>query len=207
LLIRNVAYNLDFSLKCDESRDRIVNRPRLPRTSEFGTPDYNQKVISRRNKRVDFGSEAQAQYYSDWSYMAVWLASSIESLPSNEAIGHKLGINRTNTTRIVDFLLSAGLCVETENGLRPSVTNTHLSNSSPLVNRHHVNWRLKAIERLPGLTDDELSFTAPVSLSAEDFKKIKMIILNAIEDISTKVEASDPQVIAYPNIDWHEVKP
>jgi hypothetical protein len=52
-----------------------------------------------------------------------------------------------------------------------------------------------------------LSFTAPVSLSAEDFKKIKMIILNAIEDISTKVEASDPQVIAYPNIDWHEVKP
>ena len=165
----------------------------------------NDQIISRRNKPIDFSDEAKALYYSDWNYMAVWLAASIESISTKEEIGHKLGIDRANINRIVEFLVSTGLCKETENRLRPRITNTHLAKTSPLINRHHINWRLKAIESFPRLSDEALSFTAPVSLSRQDFIKIKRVLLDAIEGISATVEASEPQTIAYLNIDWHEL--
>ena len=166
----------------------------------------NQSIDSRRKGVARFDDEAQAQYYSDWSLMAVWLAASIKGLSTSEAIGHKLGLSRAKVESILEFLLSVGLCVRAPDGVQPGVTNTHLPRTSPLVNRHHTNWRLKALANLENLSPDELAFTAPVSLSRADFETIRRIILDAIEAVSDTVEKSEPEILACLNIDWFEIR-
>jgi uncharacterized protein (TIGR02147 family) len=166
----------------------------------------NQTIDSRRKGVAPFDQEAQAQYYSDWTLMAVWLAVSIKGLSTSEAIGQKLGLSRARVESILEFLLSVGLCVRGPDGVRPGVTNTHLSRTSPLVNRHHINWRLKSLANLENLSADELAFTAPVSLSQADFEVIRRIILDAVEAVSDTVEKSEPEMLACLNIDWFEIR-
>jgi len=166
----------------------------------------NQSIESRRKGVALFDDEAKAQYYSDWSLMAVWLASSIKGLSTSDAIGQKLGLSRAKVESILEFLLSVGLCVRGPDGVQPGVTNTHLPRTSPLSNRHHTNWRLKALANLENLSPDELAFTAPVSLSRADFETIRRIILDAIEAVSDTVEKSEPEILACLNIDWLEIR-
>ena len=166
----------------------------------------NQSIAARRRGTAVFSDEAQAQYYSDWSLMAVWLAVSIKGLSTSESIGKRLGLTRARVETILDFLISVGLCVVTEEGVKPGITSTHLPRNSPLANRHHTNWRLKALAHLDDLSEDDLAFTAPVSLSRKDFEAIRRIILDSIEDVSETVEKSEPEMLACLTIDWFELR-
>lgn len=165
----------------------------------------DQSIAARRRVAAAFNDEAQAQYYSDWSLMAVWLAVSIKGLSKSDAIAKKLGLARARVETILEFLISVGLCVVTEDGVRPGITNTHLPRNSPLANRHHANWRLKSLADLDDLSADDLVFTAPVSLSRKDFDSIRRMILDAIENVAETVEKSEPEMLACLNIDWFEL--
>jgi hypothetical protein len=51
---------------------------------------------------------------------------------------------------------------------------THIEDSSPLVARHHRNWRIKAMERHPVMKPKtELAYTAPMTLAESDVLKIR----------------------------------
>jgi hypothetical protein len=56
------------------------------------------------------------------------------------------------------------------------------------------------------MSDAELAFTAPLSISAKDFGKVREILLNAIEQSSKVVEGSEPEKVACLNIDFLEVR-
>jgi hypothetical protein len=82
------------------------------------------------------------------------------------------------------------------------MSQNYVRASSPLVKRHHVNWRLKAIEHYEKLSDSELGFTAPLTISKKDFDIVREEILKFIQDLSKRVEKSDSEIVACLNIDW-----
>ncbi|OFZ49131.1 MAG: hypothetical protein A2381_16160 [Bdellovibrionales bacterium RIFOXYB1_FULL_37_110] len=169
--------------------------------------DDFQNVSSRVVTKTELDNEDKAVYYSDWTYMAVWLLTSIPEFNNINKIAAQLELPAKRITRIMEFLIKVGLCAADENGdIHMGISKTHLESNSPLVNKHHVNWRLKAIENYNKMTSAELAFTVPITISKKDFRKIKNDILEFIEKASETVSSSPAEELACLNIDLFTIK-
>jgi uncharacterized protein (TIGR02147 family) len=160
-----------------------------------------QSVSSRMPSATELKESDRALYYSDWSYIAIWLATSLANHQRAKNIGDSLKLDTENVERVLLDLVKMGLCQESETGFVMNIQKTHLPASSPLVKRHHINWRLKAIEHIPAVHIDELIFTAPMTLSKEDFFWLKHALLDLIESTSNRVKTSESEILACLNID------
>ena len=52
------------------------------------------------------------------------------------------------------------------------------------------------------MNKDDLAFSAPLTVSREDFARIRTELLAAIEKASNIVGPSNPEVVAVLNLDW-----
>ncbi len=163
------------------------------------------KVASRVKAKKKLDENSLALYYSNWQYVAIWLSTSIDGFDTVENISSKFNIEPLKAMRIIDFLIDTGLCTNKDGKYKMGKTRTHLESTSPLVTRHHTNWRIKAMENFEKLDPQELAFTAPLTISKEDFKTLKSDILDFIELASKKVEKTNPEVVACLNIDLFKV--
>jgi uncharacterized protein (TIGR02147 family) len=151
--------------------------------------------------------EQKAVFYSSWLYSGIRLATSIPQMQTVDAIAAFYQIPREKVRGIIDFLLATGLCVEEDGRIAMGPKTTHLEKTSPLVLRHHTNWRLKAISRYENLSAEDLVYSCPVSLRAEDQVLVREMILQFIERFLKKIVTSDPaENVACLNIDWFTVK-
>ena len=81
----------------------------------------------------------------------------------------------------------------------------HLDKTSPHLKQHHINWRIKSIQKLDHPDDLDLNFTAPLSLSKKDFEKLREELVRFIQTLSTTVEKTDPEEIYLANLDFIKV--
>ena len=79
---------------------------------------------------------------------------------------------------------------------------THMGHDSPFVNRHHANWRLKGLQYLENLSDNDLFCTGPMALSKEAAKSIRKSLVELIERSTKSAANSDSEVVRCLNIDW-----
>ena len=107
--------------------------------------------------------------------------------------------------QVLDFLIGHGLCIETEGQIRPGPQSTHLPSTSPLIARHHGNWRVKAMERHASLAlESELAYTSPMALSRTDAVMIRETLLQSIDQVVAIVDPSPSEATYCLNIDWFE---
>ena len=86
--------------------------------------------------------------------------------------GRTFGLPHPTVARAVEFLLSTGH-LKSENGYYAvGEANTYVGRDSRSVAKHHLNWRLKAIEQLDYIPEVELVFTNSIAISHKDFLKI-----------------------------------
>jgi uncharacterized protein (TIGR02147 family) len=163
------------------------------------------QVVRRIPQSQSLSPEQKAVFYSNWYYSAVRVLSSIPEWKNAEGMRKRLGLTREQFTTIERFLVEHGLCEEQNGILSLGPQSTHIEGTSPLVSRHHGNWRVKAMERHPSLNHDrELAFTSPMSLSRSDVPKVREA---ALEFISKACEICDPspsEVSYCLNLDWFE---
>jgi hypothetical protein len=104
---------------------------------------------------------------------------------------------------MIDFLIQNGM-VRDENGrlmVRPN--GMHLEKSSPLVHRHHANWRIRALARHETMGPNEMAYTCPVSINKRHQPVIREMLLQLIEKFLEKVkEGETADTLACLNIDW-----
>lgn len=82
----------------------------------------------------------------------------------------------------------------------------YLGNESPLIVKHHTNWRMKAIQKMDTRENDELFFTSPLSMSASDFAKIRELLAKAIQSSLEICKDSPAEDVFALNIDLFKVK-
>jgi uncharacterized protein (TIGR02147 family) len=155
------------------------------------------------NERLS--EETQSLFYSNWYYSAVRLATLIPGNDSADKIAAHLGLPIQLVQRVVGFLMNHRLIVEERNKLKIGPQRTHIDASSPFVNRHHINWRLKGIEHMDNLHADELFYTSPVTLSEKSMKEIKKMLLKLVVEMSEEVKNAKDEKIACLNIDFFEL--
>jgi len=197
----------------DESRFFLL----LLSLEKAGTPNLRQwykKEIDReiqrhltlkdRFKAKEFLTrEGQATFYGNWYYTAIHIALTIPSLRTKEALAKAFGIKLTTVSSVLEFLTSVGLAEQRGTEFVTGVTNTYLGSDSPLINQHHTNWRMRAISSLDNHNQDDLHYSAVVTIPADEFVKIKSSFAKTIEEARKHWnEAKNETDVCAVSLDW-----
>lgn len=177
---------------------RAIVKSRLEKIKE-----ETQKLENRIPKNVELSEEAKATFYSAWYFSAARLASGIENNFNAEDVARSIGIDRAKASQAVDFLLQHGLCALKNGKLIQGPQFTHLSAESPLVVKHHTNWRLKSLQSMEKVKlDSEMYITLPTALSVDLAKEIREKLLKLIGEIMKEIKESKSETLYCLNLDW-----
>jgi uncharacterized protein (TIGR02147 family) len=154
----------------------------------------HEKVLSDQQRTV---------MYSSWVYSAVLLfASTSEKGKTLEEIQARFTLPRPQVVGILNFLESAGLVEKSGEHYLMVPQMTFLEHGSPHLLKHHTNWRIKALSQIEQISESELMFTSPVSLSRQDFKKLREELAEYIKGFLATVKDSPADELACLNIDF-----
>lgn len=160
--------------------------------------DLSKRV--RQDKRLS--SEETATFYSHWSYAAIWLGTSIKNGRTLDELTQDYGIPRERTAQILQFLTETQLVILTNGRYKMGPQSVHVSRESPHLQRHHASWRLRAIQNNDNLSNEELMYTAPISLSQADFKKLRARLAEVIKEVTDVAIQSEAEQVACFNLDF-----
>lgn len=164
------------------------------------------KIANRLEEHRTLNDFERSIFYSSWLYMAVWLFTSVDNGQTIDAVSQRLSISRAQASEILTFLKGVQLCAE-ENGIyRMLSKHLHLEHGSPFLARHHTHWRVKSLQRIEDLSEEELLFTSPFSVSKKDFAKIREEIIKVIKSTSAIIKDSPAEDIACLNFELFWIK-
>lgn len=162
-----------------------------------------QKLSERLEKDRVLTDHEAATYYSNWAYTAITHLIACEPTLSIDAMATRLHLPRVTVAKIMSFLSETQILIPKESGgLDVGSKLTHIGADSPLVVKHHHNWRLRGFDQMMFADDADLFYTAPMSLSHETAKQIRAELPTFIEKIIKLVGPSPSETVRCLNIDW-----
>ena len=147
----------------------------------------------------------QAQFYSDWTYAAINLLTAIDKFQTAESIAKYLKIELKEVKRVLYFLETVGLSKNENGKYTIGDARTFVSRDAPFFLRHLSNWRLKSMEHLRSLAEDEVMYTSPIVVSQKDFSLISEMIVKFLKEFRAVAGPSESEVLCCLNIDWIKV--
>lgn len=166
----------------------------------------SQQLSKRvKHERVLTDSE-RAVFYSSWLYSAIRLACSLEEGLTVDDVVRRFSVSRERAIEILKFLTETGLCIHESGRYLMGPQRTYLEHGSPFLVRHHLNWRMKGMSRAEDISEKELMFTGPISISKKDFAALREQLAEQIKRASETVKESNPDDLACLNIDLFWVK-
>lgn len=167
-----------------------------------------QKKASQISKRmkadIELPETAKNIFYSSWIYAGVRNMSACPSFKDIDQIAAHLKLPRPLVQKTIDFLVHNNLCVMKNGQLDVGPQQTHVNADSAFVSKHHQNWRLHGLSKLPEASERNLFFTSPMSLSRETAEEIRPKILSFIEEIRKMIRPSPSEIVRCLNLDWFE---
>jgi uncharacterized protein (TIGR02147 family) len=163
------------------------------------------RMLKNRIEDVEtLTDEIKAHYYATWIYSAVRNLVSIDAQMSIGEIATRLKVSREAVVEATDFLQRHGLIENDKSGWRIGTRSIYLTSDSPLVNKHHQNWRLKSLQTMDNKNQEDLFFTSPMSLSKSVAREIRKKIVDLIQEVRKDSAPSDSETVRCLNIDWFE---
>jgi uncharacterized protein (TIGR02147 family) len=146
----------------------------------------------------------EALLFSNWQYDAVRLATSVDGLQTLDAISRRFALPKELVRQILDFLVRADLCAEKNGRFEIARRHLKLEPDSRMMDRHLLNWRSLAQERVVRSTSEDFFYSVPVALEAELASKIRARLREWLDELLPQLERSRSEVLRCLNIDWFE---
>ncbi len=184
--------------------DRAGNEPLRKYWQEKKSQvEFQKNKLSQRfDKHRQLTQEQRAEFYSSWIYVATWVSTAIEDRQSIQQVADRFKISREQAEKVLIFLTEVGMCIEKEGYFSMNESHVHVPNESFFVIKHHMNWRMKAIQRMDTRTENELFFTAPMSIAKKDFEHFREKVTHLIKEIVDKAKDSKAEEVVCLNIDF-----
>jgi uncharacterized protein (TIGR02147 family) len=145
----------------------------------------------------------QLIYYSSWVYGAIHALVSIPGFQTPERISRRLGIGVGQAGEALEFLVQAGLLERDPRGnLRIGKQQVHLGADSPLIAKHHINWRFQAVRAIEQNPRADLHYSSVISISKEDQKRIQHKLEEMIKSLKTVIRESHEEEVCSLSIDF-----
>jgi hypothetical protein len=168
----------------------------------------NQRLVLK--DRVDIKKSLepvdQATYYSSWYYAAIHVAISVPTLRTRESLKNYFSLSDETVLQALEFLTSVGLVEKKGDHYVQGVTRLFLGKDSPMIKRHHSNWRTRAMHSLDLALDKNLHFSTVVSLSKEDLLIIKEKLVKAIEETRGIIRESKEETVCCFAVDFFDLE-
>lgn len=139
-------------------------------------------------------------YYSSWQYAAVHMALSVPGLRKPGALAEKLGIPLRRVGAVLNFLVEHELARKEGTEFHPTEQALHLERKSPLISKHHSNWRLKAIQSVEE-SQKAMHYSGVISCSKKDLARVQEKLAKCLEECIEIVKKSPAEDLAVLNID------
>ncbi len=161
-----------------------------------------QKVSKRFTKEEELSDQQRSIFYSSWIYSAIRLfCSTDEQGRSLEDVMSYFQLTRIRASDYLDFLVSAQLCEQKNDLYKMGQQRTYIDRGSIYFLKHHLNWRMKSIERSEVATEDEKLYTVTMSVSQKDFLRIKEEVSKLLNEILKISQTTQPEKLACFNCD------
>ncbi len=138
------------------------------------------EIRERLRLTSELTGEERMVYYSSWHYAAIHVITSIPHYQTPDAIGRRLGLPRHFVLQCLQFLTQANLVIESDGRYEIGPRRIHLGRDSPLIARHHSNWRLQSLLAMDRPKPESLHYSSVVSLAKTDVDKIKDLLLDTL---------------------------
>ncbi len=162
-------------------------------------------LLNRLQYRKTLPEVEQATYFSAWYYAAIHLLISIPEFQTKEQLERHLKISPKKITQVLNFLVASGLAVEKKGKYQTGTTNLHLGNNSPMISKHHLNWRLQALQSIERERAEELHYSSAITIPREAVPKIRLTLVKAIEEVRKLTKSPNEEVLYCYAIDFFEV--
>ena len=181
----------------------------LARSASPQLKSYLQRRIDRRRRRRArllhrlkssdrLPEEAQASYYTSWELAAVHCLLSIPEYQSEAALGKRLRLPPRTLSHCIRELERFGIIRSKASGWEVLKKRLFLPEDSPLARSYHCIWRSKAVTKLQVDLENSFHFTTLYALSKRDIRKLRIIILNAIEQMEqTVVPSMEEELVCF----------
>lgn len=173
---------------------------------------YEKKIKSIRKEseslkkiidiKTEFPAEAKQLFYSDWSYGGMRMASGLPEINNAEDMARYFKKDFNEVKNKIDFLITHGLVKVVNGKLDFGLQSTHLENTSPLLNQHRQNWRLKAISKMGEPQPQDLFYVGPMVLSESLAKELREELLKFIKGATKRIGESPSEKTYCLNIDF-----
>jgi uncharacterized protein (TIGR02147 family) len=164
------------------------------------------QVSHRVDKNRQLSEGEKSVFYSSWLYASIHLLTTLDKTVYFDDICKKLNLHPSKGREVLDFLIQIQMVVEKDGVFSSGPVATHLESNSPYLIKHHTNWRLKAIQTSESLTEEELMYTANVSLSKKDFALLREEFMQMIQRFVSVVKPSPAEDIAQLNLDFFWIR-
>jgi DNA-binding Lrp family transcriptional regulator len=152
----------------------------------------------------DLSEIEAATYYSHWIYTGITNLVAVNPRMTYEEISSRLNIPAPMIVKVMSFLIESGILIQKSGSYDLGSKRILFGPESPLVAKHHQNWRLQGFNRMPFSERKNFFFTLPMSLSAEVADQIRADLPAYIEKITGWVGPSKSEVVRCLNIDYFE---
>jgi uncharacterized protein (TIGR02147 family) len=163
-------------------------------------------LSKRLNTKSVLSVTEQAQYFSSWMYVVVHLMTTIAEYKNEEDIAEVLALPVAKIRETMDFLIRTGLVIRKKEGFAAGGTYNHLSSDSHLLPMMHINGRQLAAETIQRMQQRDFStnliYTSTITLSRDDFNKIKEILIQAIQETKDIIRPSKEEILGVFNLDF-----
>ncbi len=187
--------------------------------SNAGTPSLKKFIKERLDKirethlsikdrvkvKNSLSKEDQARYYSAWYFAAIHVMLTIPKFQSADAISHYLRIDLKIVSDVLDFLVSLGLAIRSGSKFKIGTSQIHLEKDSPLISKHHSNWRIAAINSFEKARENDLHFSSVFTISEKDFQKIREQLVEAIEKSVSIIKDSTEEATIAMTMDFFRI--
>ncbi len=189
----------------DAESDYFINLVSLERA---GTVALKQRLKKQVSKQQAEGKKAWAKsdadqilspedqqiYYSSWHYSVVHMAATLSQFTTPEKIAEALCLPADVVENALKFLLEKDLVRKAEDGkLTFGKRRLHLDSNSLMQARHHINFRMLAIQNLEkGVKDNNLHYSSVASVAKQDVEVIREQISQLIRATREKIRDSEP---------------
>lgn len=170
-----------------------------------GQLEQRLNIRNRLKTQDSLSTDDQAIYYSKWYYSCIHVMVSIPALNTKTALVEHLKLPTELISEAIDFLESRGLVVGQGGRYQIGPRHLHLPNNSPYINKHHANWRTRALHSMDVPHGNDLHYSVVVTLSKDDVIKLKSNIVDMIQENMKIVKDSKEECTLAVGIDFFQI--
>ncbi len=160
------------------------------------------KLNSRVGKHHELTDTDRAIFYSSWIYVAIFVATAINDGQNLDEIATRFKLSREQAQNYIDFLVKTGICEVVSDKYIMGKSVVYVPNESPFVVKHHINWRMRAVQKMDHRESRELFYSSPMSMSKSDFNKVRDILAESIQKSLVICKDSVAEEVVCLNIDF-----